>query len=135
MTEIYSTLFVVANEILGHTIGWRSMYVRPVVLRAYYKGTLNVTCIYCHYLAEKARRRAKYANAKMPASAAYTGESPMRVYIVAGAGCGSRASSTPSTPSGSELTMRPSGSTTAEIPVLAARTSGKPSSIARTRAC
>ena len=32
-------------------------------------------------------------------------------------------------------TSHPSGSTTAEMPVLAARTSGNPSSIARTRAC
>ena len=38
-------------------------------------------------------------------------------------------------PSGNLLTILPTGSMTAEIPVLAARTSGKPSATARTRAC
>ena len=47
---------------------------------------------------------------------------------------GSGASTTPSWPSPSRATSLPYPSTTPEIPVFAARTSGKPSSTARMRA-
>ena len=54
---------------------------------------------------------------------------------VGGAGFGSPLSMTPSTPSGNCSRIRPHGSTIAESPVLAARTSGSPSSMVRSRAC
>jgi hypothetical protein len=64
-----------------------------------------------------------------------TGPLPNRANRVGRRGAGSGASSAPATPSGSAAVIRPSGSITAEMPVLAARTSGRPCSTARIRAC
>ena len=66
---------------------------------------------------------------------AATGQRPKRANGGGtGSGAGKAASSTPVWSRPRRAWMRPQGSTTAETPVLAARASGRPSSIARIRA-
>ena len=60
--------------------------------------------------------------------------SPKRAYGVGFSATGSGASTTPILPRSKRLVIRPRGSIIAEMPVFAARATGSPSSIARTRA-
>src|SRR5215467_16333417 len=94
------------------------------------KSTLDAEVFDFHALARRTIAASSTAASRSP-----SGASPKREYDVGARDCGRAASSTPSNPSGSDLVIRPSGSSTADIPVLAARTSDRPSSIARTRAC
>ena len=83
-----------------------------------------------HPQAHKERARAKEQEQPGPQSREQT-----KTGAAGGHGAGRAASIWPVAPSGNSAVMRPSGSMAAVTPVLAARISGSPDSMARRRAC
>src|SRR5262249_54516941 len=104
--------------------------VRNRYIDDFKKSTLDAEVFDFHALARRTIAASSTATSRSP-----SGASPKREYDVGARDCGRAASSTLWSRSGGALVIRRGGSSTADIPVLAARTSDRPSSIARTRAC